>query len=251
MDNILIIPMAGRGDRMKEIGGNVPKPFIEIDKRVKMFEKSISCIDRNTYEKIILCVLKEHLKDNTYFNIVTNFKVKDKKIDIVEIEDVTRGQAETIYKGLENISTPDKGLMIFNSDSYFIDAGFIDYIKRLKNEKVDISLNIFKDVNNKWSFVKIDKKFNVIEIAEKKSISNYALTGFQYYNSVGLYRNLFEELLSQYSLSEKKEELDISSIVDLAIKNKKKITARPVIMFMCYGTPEEYKKYKSNFKYTF
>ena len=89
-----IVPMAGRGSRFVKEGYKLPKFMIEV-KGKTLFEYSMDSLPIDIADKIVFICLKEHEKFNVS-EFIRN-KVDHHNIKIISIDEVTRGQAETVY----------------------------------------------------------------------------------------------------------------------------------------------------------
>ena len=91
-----------------------------------------------------------------------------------------------------------------------------------------------------WSFVKLNDEGKVIEVREKKRISDNCTLGAYYFSSAQLYKELYEEYYSDDSKLEKNEKyiaplynymIEKGMTVTISIVNNKKVHV--------WGTPEE------------
>lgn len=172
----VILPMAGRGTRFSNFGYTTPKPFIEINGK-PMFVWALKSLEGLEVKTLFIIVLEEHLITyNLEFllNKYCNYSYK-----IITIKDVTEGQLCTVLMA-ENFINLQEDILIISSDTLVI-SNMNDLIN---NNKIDgvISTMVSNNGNN-WSFVKVDKSNNVIEVAEKKRISNNISTGLYYFKS--------------------------------------------------------------------
>lgn len=62
--------------------------------------------------------------------------------------------------------------------------------------KEDGFIPCFQAPGEHWSFVRLDENGKVVEIKEKKRISNYCTLGAYYFQSCGLYKKLYDEYYS-------------------------------------------------------
>jgi len=95
------------------------------------------------------------------------------------VDALTEGAACTALLAKEYIDNDDD-LLIANSDQIIeYQQGNFDYLKTLSS--VDSMVFCFNAVHPKWSFVKINSRGFVTEVAEKNPISNIATCGIYWY----------------------------------------------------------------------
>jgi len=172
---ILIMPMAGRGSRFTKFGESIPKPFILVNGK-HMFARSISSVSEGSYTKVIFILLKEHYMQFDFENLLAQYKIT--KYEIVCLDEVTEGQLCTV-NAASHLINKQEDILIIACDTY-IDSDVILDIKSKPLECDGIISVIEKDGNN-WSFAKFDDNNNVLEVAEKNRISEYASTGIYYF----------------------------------------------------------------------
>jgi dTDP-glucose pyrophosphorylase len=100
---------------------------------------------------------------------------------IVEVEKLTEGTACTILLARTHIDN-DRPLLIANSDQ-LADFSCHDFVQDCLDRDLDGSILVFKDParNPKWSFARLDEQGLVVEVAEKKPISDLATVGIYFF----------------------------------------------------------------------
>ena len=238
----IVIPMAGEGSRFKKAGFEIPKPLIKIQNK-KMFKwavESFANIKQNY--QLIFIVLKKHVDE---YKIDEEIKTEYPNSKVIVLNKITRGQAETVLKAKKYIDNFNK-LVIFNSDTYF-ESRDIENI--LNNDKIDGALACFKDNSNseRYSFVKMDKQNNLLDIAEKKRISDFASNGFYYFKHGKDYVDSIEEII----LNDERIEREFyviptyKKLLNRGFRLKIFLVDKNWIM----GTPEELDAFNRNFKH--
>jgi|TARA_B100000315_G_scaffold245286_1_gene270993 hypothetical protein len=107
------------------------------------------------------------------------------------LDQPTRGQAETVFLGLERTSTGDaEPLTIFNVDT--LRPGFC-YPATFDLMLIDGYLEVFKGSGDGWSFVRprAGDGGRVAETAEKNPISDLCCTGLYHFRSAKLFAEAF------------------------------------------------------------
>lgn len=181
---LLVIPMAGRGERFFKEGYDVPKYMIEV-KGKSLFEYSLLSLPIEVFEKIIFIALKEHEEKYNLTEFINEKLSKytlKAKINTILLDETTRGQAETVLKAKDCIE-PEKDLVIYNIDTFFKSDSFKEKLLSSSAKKDGIigAFKIKDREDKKWSFAQIDKKGIVNKTAEKDNISEFALTGMYHF----------------------------------------------------------------------
>ena len=236
-----VIPMAGKGSRFVKKGFKIPKYMIKT-KGKTLFEYSLESLPLEIADKVIFICLKKHEEYN-----VSSFikeKVNHLNIEIIMINEETRGQAETVYKCRSHFQKNDD-LVIYNIDTAFHSNNLKNIL--LNNDlKKDGVIGTFIDKSNddKWSFASIDNNYNIIKTTEKEKISNFALTGFYHFSRA----HDFFETADNWIKNNKtvKNEFYIAPMYNDLIKNGNKYVLDIVDKFIPLGTPEEIKDFESN-----
>lgn len=223
--------MAGRGTRFSNFGYSTPKPFIEINGR-SMFLWALESLNGLTVDNLLIVVLAEHrvkykldklLEDNCKFPYT-----------IVAIDDITEGQLCTVLSA-ENYMKSDRDIMIISSDTLVV-SDIKDVIADVNSSSNGIISTMVSDIGDNWSFVRIDDKNNVTEVAEKKRISNYISTGLYYFKST------FEFLKYAHSLIQQNirvnGEFYIIPVYDLMLKDNLNFKIANSIQMWDMGNPD-------------
>lgn len=171
----IVVPMAGEGTRFKEKGYTFPKPLIEINGK-PMIQVVVENIKPKMPHRFTFICRKEHydkysLRD--LLNLITP------KCNIVTVNHLTEGAACTVLLASEFFNNEDS-LMIANSDQY-VDFDINGFLQDAEKKKLDGNILAFSASHPKWSYAKLDEDGLVMEVAEKRPISNHATVGIYYY----------------------------------------------------------------------
>lgn len=172
----IVIPMAGRGGLFAQAGYTFPKPLIDV-KGKTMIEVVVNNLRPTCEHRFVFICQKEHYEKYDLYNILKN--ATQGKFEIVQINGITAGAACTVLTAARYIDNDDE-LIIANADQY-IEAGINNFIAAARDGAKDGMILTFKSSHPKWSFVRTDKTGRVIEVAEKKLISNDATAGVYYF----------------------------------------------------------------------
>lgn len=235
----ILIPMAGNGSRFAKAGYTFPKPLIEIHQKpmIEWVVRSLNIPNAN----YIYLVRKEHSQK---YNIDYVLEQITPGCDIIELDQVTDGAVCTtlLAKGLINNDTP---LLIANSDQ------FVKWNSRMSFDlankfNLDGFILTFKAVHPKWSFVRLNEIGNVVEVAEKRPISNIATTGIYWWKHGSNYVKYAEQMIRKNIRVN--NEFYVCPVFNEAIADNKIISSIPVTGMWGLGTPEDLKYFIDNYK---
>lgn len=241
---MIVIPMAGASSRFFKAGYTKPKYMLEAHGKT-IFEHSVNSFSKYFKSETFLFVIRDVY--GTY-EFVEN-KILELGIEsyhIVMLNNETRGQAETVALGLEQLNDVEYGseIIIFNIDTFRPNFELPD-IDKLG----DGYLEVFHGKGSNWSFAKTESPLStkVIQTAEKRQISNLCSTGLYYFNNISDFLESYNEYKKlPVSLWEKKE-LYIAPLYNNLIDKGKNIRCNLVkddeIVFC--GIPDEYVAFKS------
>lgn len=171
MINILL-PSMGGSLFFKE--SYFPKPLIEIQ------GKTILEIVMDNFNSIsggqMIYVFSQ--KDCNEFHLDSSVRILDQKSKVLSLKNQTAGALCTAMITIEYIDN-EAPLIIANSDQV-IDVDYNKVIDYFKNEQADAGVITFPNIHPRWSYVRLEDNC-VIEVAEKRPLSNRAVAGFYYY----------------------------------------------------------------------
>lgn len=220
--------MGGLGLRFRKAGYTVPKYEIEV-KGKTLFEWSMSSLKDFFGDTFIFLVRRE---DNAVDFINTLCAKIGIRVKIIELDKLTRGQAETAMFA-SKIWNADEAILIYNIDTYVEP-------EQLTSDKIsgDGFIPCFFAEGTHWSFVKLDENGRAIEVREKDRISDNCSIGAYYFKSAQLFAELYEEF---YSKKQSSIEQYIAPMYNLLIKNGGEVRIQNIDSKFVHvlGTPEE------------
>ena len=227
-----VIPMAGAGSRFKKAGFDKPKMLLEAHGKT-LLEWAVDSLPLELCTNLIFIGLKKHKEK---YNLETFIKNKYTKYNLkfLWLDNITRGQAETVYKAKDLIDF-DTDLVIFNIDTFFISNTLK---KNLLKNNVDGVLGAFESNEDRFSYAKLNKKGYVIETTEKIVISNYALTGLYHFKYPKDFFDICKKHIENNILY--KNEFYIAPMYNELIKQGKKFIVDLAKEHWILGTPNEY-----------
>jgi dTDP-glucose pyrophosphorylase len=235
----ILVPMAGRGSRFKDAGYTESKPFIDVNGKpmVCRVMENLRIEYDTSFKFIIICLKEDYEKYD--FSMFEDWIGHD-KYDVVILDDVTEGAAQTILMAKDYINN-DVPLLTFNSDQ-LVDYNPKETFERF--EKFDGGIPCFYgEGSEKWSYAKLDVSEFVTEVAEKKPISPYATAGYYYWSKGSDFVKYAEQMIESNDRQGTNKEFYVAPVYNWAIKDGKKIVISMVDGTTELGTPEYLKKY--------
>ena len=231
--------MAGRGNRFKEKGFSKPKYEIKIKGRT-LFNWSISSF-KNFFDKkifIIFICLKSNKSKEFIINEMQTLDFHN--WDLIQLDEITNGQATTALKAKSKIKSIKAPIIIYNIDTYINPEALT-----FSSFKENACIPCFKSKSKNFSFVKLDGNKNVIEIEEKKIISELASVGLYGFKSFEQFQYCYNNFYSK-NRSDDMERF-IAPIYNELISRNEQISV--IILsndsVKILGTPEELEKFKN------
>jgi dTDP-glucose pyrophosphorylase len=243
---INLIPMAGEGQRYKDSGYIIPKPFIDVDGLPMVVRacKSLPSADKN----IFVC-RKIHLNQFPIKDIL------DKYIDnviIVAIDELTDGQAITCLAAREYI--PDDAILNIGASDNDMVYNKDDIERMYQNSQIDGWIWTFRNNPaviqnpNMYGWVETDiTKNKALHISCKVPISenpvrDHAIIGAFTFKKAKFFFDAVEEMVSSNARINNEFYVDIA--INFAIKSGLNIQVCEVDQYICWGTPKDYEEYQ-------
>ena len=234
----ILIPMAGAGSRFEKAGYTFPKPLIDVAGQ-PMIQTVIENL--NLQGKYIFLVRKEHYEKYDLKNLLN---LITPNCEIIQIEGLTEGAACTVLKAQELIDN-NEPLIIANADQY-IKWNSFETVSMFNEPDVDGGILTFKSIHPKHSFAKVDGDSFVLEVAEKKPISNDATVGIYYWKR-GFDFILYAEPMIEKNIRTNNE-FYVCPVYNEAIADGRRIKASLVDEMWGMGTPEELNNFLTHYK---
>lgn len=240
---MIVIPMAGLSSRFKKAGYQQPK-FMLLAKDRTLFEHSVLSFENYFKTEHFIFIAR---KENGIKDFITEkcrvLGIEDYRVIFLSKE--TKGQAETVYKGLKSSGAEaDESLTIFNIDTFR--PGY-KYPSEFDVRTIDGYLETFIGTGENWSnVVPLDRsKKTVRYTAEKMNISEYCCTGLYYWRRSADFERIFEKYVSSEIDSMQGGEYYIAPMYNLMIGEGKDIrfsvVDREDVVFC--GVPSEYEEF--------
>lgn len=227
----IIITMGGLGSRFQKAGYKVPKYKIVVKDKT-LFEWSMLSLSDFLQDKFIFLVRKE---DNSRDFIESECnKIGIEHFEIIELDGLTRGQAETAKIAIPYCEK-SVGTFIYNIDTY------VEPFQMSKDKIVgDGFIPCFKASGDHWSFVKLDLDGDAVEVREKSRISDNCSIGAYYFRTAELYEDIYQALYVKEGYLEHGEQY-IAPMYNWMIQQNMTVRIQDINSKYVHvlGTPEE------------
>lgn len=169
----IVIPAAGQGKRFAEVGYQHPKPLIDVAGKpmIQLVLDSFNDVGRP-----IVILQERHVS-----RYAADFVVKHvaPNAEVVTVDGITEGAACTVLRA-EHLIDGAAELILANSDQV-VDAPVAEFLAAMRLRGADGGILVFRDTDPKWSFARTDETGRVLEVAEKRPISDLATVGIYYF----------------------------------------------------------------------
>jgi len=236
----IVIPMAGAGSRFQEAGYTFPKPLIDINGKPMIQLVIENLKPKNIDYKFIFICQEKHYDKYSLHSIFNNLIPKE-KFESITVNNLTQGAVCTVLMAVDYINN-ENDLIIANSDQ-LIDLDFDEFIGHCRTNNSNGSIMTFESNHPKWSYARLNSKNEVIEVAEKKVISNKATVGIYYFDEGKKFvNNAFKMIEKDIRVN---NEFYVCPVYNEMIINNEiiKIFNIDEIQMHGLGTPEDLNKY--------
>ena len=234
----IVIPMAGLSSRFTKAGYTLPKYMLYV-KNKSLFRLAVESFEKY-FETVRFVFIARDVFDTERFIKEECELLGIMDFSIVMLDQPTRGQAETVIKGVEGAGIKeDESILIFNIDTFRPGFTFPDGIKEW-----DGYLEVFEGSGANWSYAKTESEDStrVVETAEKREISTHCSTGIYYFKKSGEFVAAYNENL--VNPIKGVPELYVAPLYNLLIRDEKNIhidiIPRASVIFC--GVPQEYEE---------
>lgn len=232
----VLIPMSGNGKRFRDAGYILPKPLIDIyGKPMIQWVVDNLNIDAN----FIFIVQKDH---NEQYNITSILKMMVPDCRVIIEKGAINGAACSALLAKEFIDN-NKHLLIANSDQFISNFDIAKFIYSAVSKNVDASILTFIRHNDpKWSYLREENGF-IVEVAEKKPISDLATIGLYFWNKGSDFVKYAEQMIKANDKTN--NEFYVVPSFNWMLKDNKKIISHMIDVedFWGLGTPEDLEKF--------
>lgn len=234
----VLIPMAGAGSRFEQAGYTFPKPLIEVNGKPMI---QVVVENLNLDANYIFVVQKTHREK---YNLDTLLNLIAPGCKIVETDGLTEGAACTALLAKEFINN-DQPLFFANSDQ-FVEWDSSEFMYKMQETNADGGIVTFTATHPKWSFVRVDARGLVTEVAEKDPISDTATVGYYFWKHGSDFVKYAEQMINNNIRVN--NEFYVCPVFNEAIKDSKHIRTFSATGMWGLGTPEDLCNFLENYK---
>lgn len=227
----IVIPMAGRGTRLANHPSGKPKPLIEVRGQA-LWWWATSCLPLDHAERLVFVCLRDHV-DTFGLDRALQETYADYPVRIVVLDEVTDGQLCTVLAAKHEFAI-DAPLTVFNTDTWFQHdqdaflAAAAEY---------DGLLGVGSAPGDRWSFARTDSASRVVEVAEKRRISDLACTGLYYFRHTKTFLHDAESAVR--AAQRQHGEYYVAPLYNTMINRGDRVGVIPASEFRAIGTYEE------------
>lgn len=239
---MFVFPMAGLSSRFFKENYKLPKYMLPL-KGKTVFEHAVGGFSNYFKDTKFLWITLEGEHNPKDFVIQMAQKLGVVNFEVVSLKEPTRGQAETVYMGLEMASIDvSEPVTIFNIDTFRPE---FSYPKFLKNGAPSY-LETFIGTGKNWSNVVPSSAGQdlVLSTSEKKEESEYCCTGLYHWQSYASFKRAYLEYLACFP----DKELYVAPMYNYAIQAgdivRFSVVDKTEVIFC--GTPSEYESLLQN-----
>lgn len=229
----LLVPCAGKSSRFQT---HVPKYLLSMPDNRLMFACAVAPFLKSA-KRILFAVLREH--DQMYG---ASAIIKDllPASEVLILEQVTRGQAETVYVMSREFGV-EGPILVKDPDSFF--EPLSDY-QAHRNYVSLVNARETRDVKlyNK-SFAMINEQGYIVGTAEKAITSEYFSCGGYFFSDAEVFMQSFQ----QYEKLQASGEYYLSQVIDMMIEQRHVFHPMPCKNYEDWGTHEDWIAYRQRF----
>ncbi len=240
----ILIPMAGAGQRFKDVGYSLPKPLLEVD-GVPMIVRVVD--DLPPASRLVFVVNRDHVTENRIDEALTS---RFPGCHIVIAPGLTQGQACSVQLGIEKLNPAEDVLVAACDNTHVFHQAAFDRLLQLAD--VDAIIWTYRReprvlVNPHWyGWVGVDRDNHVTQVSVKRPISDkplqdHVVSGTFWFRSAKLLNEAIEQLIR--ANIRVNNEFYLDSVPPLLIAQGKGVRAFEVDKYIGWGTPDDYQDY--------
>lgn len=234
----MVVPMAGEGLKFIQAGYTFPKPLIDINGR-PMIQLVVENLRPAFAHRFILICKKEHYNKYSLHQVFQN--ATSGVYECIKLEAPTKGAACTVLTAVDFINN-DSELIIANADQ-ILDVRIDGFVRFARRNKLDGAIMTFRSSHPRWSYARADKDGNVVEVAEKKVISENATVGIYYFREGSYFVEGAATMIAKDVRFN--DEFYVCPVYNELILSGKKVKIWPIKGEQMHGlgTPEDLREY--------
>jgi NDP-sugar pyrophosphorylase family protein len=239
-DFTTILPMAGKGERFKQEGYDIPKPFLPID-GIPMVVKAVRCLP--DAKRTVFVALRSH------FGRSVDIRNHFSNSEFYFLDKVTGGQAESCEFGIKRADVaPNSPILISACDNAAIYNQYT-FLDMITHGDSDVIVWAFKDhptgrMNPQmYSWLDVDEDGCIRDVACKRFVEGreHAIIGTMYFRKAKYFLDGLKENRKRNLRTN--GELYVDDVISRNIEAGLKVRVFTVDSYICWGTPNDYKTY--------
>ena len=227
----VVLLMAGKGSRFSTAGYAPSKPLIDVDGR-PMFAAALASLEGLAPLEVVAVVREEQVRLE---GIDERIRAAVPDARCVVLPGMTRGAAESARAAIGALD-PERPVVVLDCDLEFRSAEYDALVTGLDAAERAVLLT-FEAHDPRYSFVRPDGDGRVVEIAEKRAISDRAVAGAYGFSTARLFADAADAVMDG-GLGELGE-FYMSAVVAELIRRGVDVRAATVDSYTSFGTPEE------------
>jgi NDP-sugar pyrophosphorylase family protein len=209
----VVVTMAGAGSRFRDSGFTVPKYEIEIHGRTLFYwaVSSLCNFAKSGWTFTFVTLRSDSASD--FVRKSASLLGLD-EVRIVELEEITNGQATSALAARPAIGDASKPFVVYNIDTFVCPRYLLP-----SDAHGSGWIPCFPGEGQCWSFARVDQKDRVFEFKEKQRISDHASVGLYWFDSFLRYEELYHRTFPAMTESGP-QEYYISAILDRMVNEQ-------------------------------
>jgi dTDP-glucose pyrophosphorylase len=226
--------MAGLGTRFARAGHSTSKPLIKVAGR-PMFERALAGVAGAGIDRLVVVVRQQQIDEENIQEKVVSLRPD---AEVVVLPGLTAGAAESALSAVELLD-PGSPVVVLDCDLEFSSAEYIAELERLGRGTFDVLLLTFQASDARYSYARTAAgSGKVVEVAEKRVISNRAIAGAYAFRSPAAFVSTVQDLLRD-GVRAGVGEAYMSEVVHAYLARGDEVRAVDVDEYHSFGTPEE------------
>lgn len=177
----VVLTMAGRGQRFRDVGYDVPKFAIEVKGQTLFRWSLVSVASWLREDPQLICVTRSEDSARPFVEEQCRLEGVHDPV-VIELDATTDGQATTVLKARDAVLDREAPLVVYNIDTH-VRPGAMDSAR----VRGDGWIPCFPGLGDAWSFAAADEAGRVHDVREKVRISGDATVGLYWFSSFALY----------------------------------------------------------------
>ena len=235
--NNLIVPCAGKSSRYPNMK---PKYMLTHPDGCLMIEKSLSGINQDAFDRIIITIVKPHVEQYDADLIMQQVFKDNPKVEICILDNFTSCASETVFLTIKKMQIQGS-LVIKDSDNYVAVN-----MSKIENAVIGYDLHKHRDVPNiaAKSFIVANEQGIIQNIIEKQIVSNIICLGVYCFEDASNFVEVYEELKN----NRVDGELYVSHVISYMIAKGKTFFLYQANDYEDWGTIKEWQNVQKRFR---